>query len=289
MAVVGEHHPAFEEYCECIFELAEDDVDVIQARIAERLNVSRPAVSEMMRRLEAEGLDPRRTTASTSPTTASCWPTKVVRRHRLAERFLTDILQLSWAEAHHEAGKWEHVMSEAVESAMDRLLGNPTTCPHGNPIPGSAYIEPTSRPLAAVDVGDDVHGPPDHRGAGVHARPARVPRGQRACSRATPARSPRRRPTARSRSRSTAATSGVGAFASARILVTRVTLRAWRPVLRLAGGLRVGRFAAVVRRDDDRSCGDDRWAGRRSADHGVRPDRDDRGAARRSSPPRQPP
>ena len=56
MAVVGEHHPAFEEYCECIFELAEDDVDVIQARIADRLAVSRPAVSEMMRRLDAEGL-----------------------------------------------------------------------------------------------------------------------------------------------------------------------------------------------------------------------------------------
>ena len=52
----GEHHPAFEEYCECIFELQEDDVDVIQARIAERLQVSRPAVSEMMKRLEAEGL-----------------------------------------------------------------------------------------------------------------------------------------------------------------------------------------------------------------------------------------
>ena len=56
MAVVGEHHPAFEEYCECIFELAEDDVDVIQARIADRLAVSRPAVSEMMRRLDTEGL-----------------------------------------------------------------------------------------------------------------------------------------------------------------------------------------------------------------------------------------
>ena len=80
--------------------------------------------------------------------------TKVVRRHRLAERFLTDVLQLSWAEAHHEAGKWEHVMSEAVEQAMDRLLGSPTTCPHGNPIPGSAYVEPDSRPLSAVDVGD---------------------------------------------------------------------------------------------------------------------------------------
>jgi len=56
MPASGEHHPAFEEYCECIFELNEDDVDVIQARIAERLQVSRPAVSEMMKRLEAEGL-----------------------------------------------------------------------------------------------------------------------------------------------------------------------------------------------------------------------------------------
>ena len=73
---------------------------------------------------------------------------EVVRRHRLAERFLTDILDLSWAEAHHEAGKWEHVISEAVEAAMDRLLGSPTTCPHGNPIPGSAYVEPDSRPLS---------------------------------------------------------------------------------------------------------------------------------------------
>ena len=56
MPTAGEHHPAFEEYCECIFELQEDDVDVIQARIVERLQVSRPAVSEMMRRLEHEGL-----------------------------------------------------------------------------------------------------------------------------------------------------------------------------------------------------------------------------------------
>jgi DtxR family transcriptional regulator, Mn-dependent transcriptional regulator len=153
MAVVGEHHPAFEEYCECIFELAEDDVDVIQARIAERLNVSRPAVSEMMRRLETEGLI--ETSSGIHLTTdGQLLATKVVRRHRLAERFLTDILSLSWAEAHHEAGKWEHVMSESVEQAMDRLLGSPTTCPHGNPIPGSAYVEPHSRPLADVTVGE---------------------------------------------------------------------------------------------------------------------------------------
>src|SRR5215203_5949804 len=98
MAVVGEHHPAFEEYCECIFELAEDDVDVIQARIADRLNVSRPAVSEMIRRLEAEGLIA--TDEGIHLTDAGQrLGTMVVRRHRLAERFLTDVLQLSWAEA----------------------------------------------------------------------------------------------------------------------------------------------------------------------------------------------
>ena len=152
MHAAGEHHPAFEEYCECIFELAEDDVGVIQARIAERLTVSRPAVSEMMRRMEHEGLI---TTDGGIHLTADgmVLAERVVRRHRLAERFLTDILQLSWAEAHHEAGRWEHVMSESVESAMARVLGNPTTCPHGNPIPGSAYDEPAFTPLADVPVG----------------------------------------------------------------------------------------------------------------------------------------
>jgi DtxR family Mn-dependent transcriptional regulator len=152
MAVTGEHHPAFEEYCECIFELAEDDVDVIQARIAERLTISRPAVSEMMRRLEHEGLI---TTDGGIRLTddGMVLAERVVRRHRLAERFLTDILQLSWAEAHHEAGRWEHVMSESVEAAMSRVLGNPTTCPHGNPIPGSAYVEPEFTPLSAIPVG----------------------------------------------------------------------------------------------------------------------------------------
>jgi DtxR family Mn-dependent transcriptional regulator len=152
MAVPGEHHPAFEEYCECIYELAEDDVDVIQARIADRLQVSRPAVSEMMRRLETEGLIT--TDRGIRLTRAGIeLAERVVRRHRLAERFLTDLLGLPWAEAHHEAGKWEHVMSEHVEAAMNRVLGNPTTCPHGNPIPGSAYVEGASRPLADVDVG----------------------------------------------------------------------------------------------------------------------------------------
>src|SRR3954454_22041169 len=91
-------HPAFEEYCEAIFELKEDDLSVIQARIAERLNVSRPAVSEMIRRLTAEVLvtvDEGIRLTSKGVDLAE----RVVRRHRLAERFLTDILGLSWAEA----------------------------------------------------------------------------------------------------------------------------------------------------------------------------------------------
>ena len=152
MPASGEHHPAFEEYCECIFELDEDDVAVIQARIAERLQVSRPAVSEMIRRLEAEGLI---TTDGAIRLTASgeALAQMVVRRHRLAERFLTDMLGLSWADAHHEAGKWEHVMSDAVEQAINRVLGSPTTCPHGNPIPGSLYLEPVLVPLSDIAVG----------------------------------------------------------------------------------------------------------------------------------------
>src|SRR3954466_1589654 len=107
MPASGEHHPAFEEYCECIFELDEDDVSVIQARIADRLQVSRPAVSEMIRRLDGEGLVVTDGSAIRLPDLGAELARKVVRRHRLSERFLTDILGLSWALAHHEAGKWE--------------------------------------------------------------------------------------------------------------------------------------------------------------------------------------
>ena len=152
MPASGEHHPAFEEYSECIFELQEDDLEVIQIRIAERLRVSRPAVSEMIRRLRTEGL-----ITESGPihlTSAGLeLAQRTVRRHRLAERFLTDVLGLSWADAHHEAGRWEHVMSDAVESAMARVLGNPTTCPHGNPIPGAEYSAPVQVPLAGLAPG----------------------------------------------------------------------------------------------------------------------------------------
>jgi DtxR family Mn-dependent transcriptional regulator len=150
-----EWHPAFEEYCEAIWELSEDEIAVIQARIAERLEVSRPAVSEMIKKLEGEGLVATDAGRISLTSDGLRLAERVVRRHRLAERFLTDILGLSWAEAHQEAGKWEHVISERVEHAIDRLLGSPTTCPHGNPIPGSAYDEPSTTPLAELQVGSD--------------------------------------------------------------------------------------------------------------------------------------
>ena len=148
-----EWHPAFEEYCETIFELAEDDLEVIQARIADRLEISRPAVSEMIRRMQAEGLvEEGKGTIELTPKGYSLAET-VVRRHRLAECFLTEIQGLSWADAHQEAGKWEHIISPAVEKAMIRVLEEPTTCPHGNPIPGSAYEAPEMVTLDNLEVG----------------------------------------------------------------------------------------------------------------------------------------
>lgn len=150
-----EYHPAFEEYCEAIYELHEDDVAVIQARVADRLEVSRAAVSEMIKRMETEGLVKAVDGHITLTERGLALATIVVRRHRIAERFLTDVLGLSWSVAHQEAGKWEHIISPVVEEAMERVLGEPTTCPHGNPIPGSGYVEhPGTVTLDSIAVGD---------------------------------------------------------------------------------------------------------------------------------------
>lgn len=152
----AEHHPAFEEYAETIFELAEDGISVIQARVAERLGVSRPAVSEMVKRMEREGLVGSEDGQIVLTAEGMHLATAIVRRHRLAERFLTDILGLNWTDAHSEAGRWEHVISPAVETAMQRVLDDPTTCPHGNPIPGSAYTAPDNAvALSSVREGDE--------------------------------------------------------------------------------------------------------------------------------------
>ena len=151
-----EYHPAFEEYCETIFVLEEDDIDVIQARIVERLQVSRPAVSEMIKKMGEANLVYFRGTQIHLTDDGKSLANQVVRRHRLAERFLTDILGLSWADAHHEAGRWEHVISSSVEDAFLRVLDDPTTCPHGNPIPGTDYQTPEGTSvLSDLDAGNN--------------------------------------------------------------------------------------------------------------------------------------
>src|SRR5438270_6042718 len=131
-------HPPVEEYLEAIHELAEEGSQVIQARLAERLGHSAPTVSEMVRRLRDDGyldLERRNITLTDQGRERA---ESVVRKHRLAERLLTDVIGLEWHKAHLEAGRWEHVISDEVEALLIKLLDNPATCPHGNPIPGSS-------------------------------------------------------------------------------------------------------------------------------------------------------
>jgi DtxR family Mn-dependent transcriptional regulator len=140
-------HPPLEEYLEAIHELGEEGIVVIQARLAERLDHSAPAVSEMIRRLRDEGYVEVRGRSLLLTAEGRAVAESVVRKHRLAERLLTDIIGLPWEKAHVEAGRWEHVISDEVERRLIELLGHPTTCPHGNPIPGSGGAD---RPLLAL-------------------------------------------------------------------------------------------------------------------------------------------
>ena len=153
-----EYHPPVEEYLETMLSLSEEGVPVIQARIAERLGRSAPSVSEMLDRLREDGYvtrDGRRLSLTES---GQALAEKVVRKHRLAERLLVDVIGLEWHKVHREAGRWEHVISDDVEARLVELLGDPATCPHGNPIPGSHSPAPSTpvRPLAEVDVGERV-------------------------------------------------------------------------------------------------------------------------------------
>jgi DtxR family transcriptional regulator, Mn-dependent transcriptional regulator len=138
-----EYHPPIEEYLTTIYELAEDGVTVIQARLVERLGHSAPSVFEMVKRLGQKGyvqLEGR--TISLTPD-GRALAESVVRKHRLAERLLTDIIGLPWDKAHLEAGRWEHVISDEVEERLRIILDDPNTCPHGNPIPGTRPVTTT--------------------------------------------------------------------------------------------------------------------------------------------------
>lgn len=115
---------------------AEDEV-VIGARLAEKFRVSAPTVTEMLKRLVRDGyieMDAKRVVTLTEAGYQAA--EAVLRRHRLTERFLAEMLGLQWHEVHEEAHRLEHFISGAVEARVIASLNHPTTCPHGNPIPG---------------------------------------------------------------------------------------------------------------------------------------------------------
>jgi len=145
-------HPPVEEYLEAIFSLEEEGIPVIQARLAERLDKAAPSVSEMLDRLEADDFIVRSSRQITMTAKGSTLALGVVRKHRLAERLLVDIIGLPWHKAHLEAGRWEHVISDEVEAHLVALLGNPSTCPHGNPIPGADPVDAPERQVSLADV-----------------------------------------------------------------------------------------------------------------------------------------
>ena len=110
----------------------------------------------MIRRLRDEGYVEVRGRSLLSDRHGRALAESVVRKHRLAERLLTDIIGLPWEKAHLEAGRWEHVISDEVEDRLVELLGHPTTCPHGNPIPGLGGALPELTVLAASREGDHI-------------------------------------------------------------------------------------------------------------------------------------
>jgi DtxR family Mn-dependent transcriptional regulator len=152
------YHPPVEEYLETVLSLNEEGTPAIQARIAERLGRSAPSVSEMLGRLSGDGYVRREGRVVELTEKGSDLAEKVVRRHRLAERLLVDVIGLEWHKVHREAGRWEHVISDDVEARLVILLGDPATCPHGNPIPGSRAAAPVvdQQPLSGVDPGTEV-------------------------------------------------------------------------------------------------------------------------------------
>jgi DtxR family transcriptional regulator, Mn-dependent transcriptional regulator len=153
-----EFHPPVEEYLETMLALAEEGVPVIQARIAERLGRAAPSVSEMLERLTDDGYVSRHGRRLDLTESGRTLAEKVVRKHRLAERLLVDVIGLEWHKVHREAGRWEHVISDDVEARLVELLGDPATCPHGNPIPGSGSVatKVSTRRLTEVGSGERV-------------------------------------------------------------------------------------------------------------------------------------
>jgi len=133
-----------EMYLKTIFELEEEGIVPLRARIAERLEQSGPTVSQTVARMERDGLVVVSGDRHLELTEAGrSKATRVMRKHRLAECLLIDVIGLDWEHVHEEACRWEHVMSDRVERRLLDLLGHPTHSPYGNPIPGLAELGET--------------------------------------------------------------------------------------------------------------------------------------------------
>jgi DtxR family transcriptional regulator, Mn-dependent transcriptional regulator len=131
-----------EMYLRTIFELEEEDIVPLRARIAERLGQSGPTVSQTVARMARDGLVTVEGDRHLELTAVGrSHATRVMRKHRLAERLLVDVIGLEWDAVHEEACRWEHVMSETVERRLLALLDNPTVSPYGNPIPGLEELD----------------------------------------------------------------------------------------------------------------------------------------------------
>lgn len=131
--------PTVEAYLEIIYMMAVEDQSVIGARLAESLHVSRPTVTTTLKRMVREELvkiDDRKEIQMTAKGQAIA--EHLQHRHRIVERWLTDVLGLDWAKSDAEAHRLEHAMSDEIAELLNKNLGYPTTCPHGNPIPGNA-------------------------------------------------------------------------------------------------------------------------------------------------------
>ncbi|MBI4522945.1 MAG: metal-dependent transcriptional regulator [Deltaproteobacteria bacterium] len=133
--------PAVEDYLKAIYVLADEAQPVIAARVADEMGVSPSTMVSTLRRLEREGyvkVERRKEIQLTAK--GKKVAEGILRRHFLTERLLTDILGLDWVKAHQEAHRLEHAISTEVEERMAVLLHHPTTCPHGNPIPGERPV-----------------------------------------------------------------------------------------------------------------------------------------------------
>ena len=148
-----------EMYLRTIYDLEEEGVVPLRARIAERLDQSGPTVSQTVSRMERDGLlhvagDRHLELTEKGRNLAVA----VMRKHRLAERLLVDVIGIPWEDVHAEACRWEHVMSEGVERRLLEILGHPTTSPYGNPIPGLDELdqEPEENNLSGLTTLDKV-------------------------------------------------------------------------------------------------------------------------------------